>query len=287
MIWKKYILTKLFIVIGIWGIFATPQIPDKLIYKGDTLFVYLRLPQKFYKADTEPIGQWESIFKVNLFGNKKTCNSTACGNGYQAKWEIIDNQLYLIGIYSCCYSQDSIKADLTLLFKEKVIDGKVKADWITGNIISQKGKILLYNHDMATGGIFEYELELHFEKGKLTKTILYDNRKSKQSEYSQNNEKLQKHIYSNINWNILPKQETPVRVVVQFSANENGIIDDVKVVSGYNKIYDQEAIRVIKTIPEWDIYCSKGKILRKLWYMPIFFSEENRKKYETINKQKK
>jgi outer membrane biosynthesis protein TonB len=91
---------------------------------------------------------------------------------------------------------------------------------------------------------------------------------------------MQEYIYSNINWDILPKQDTIVKVVIKFSANEEGIIDDVKVLRGYNEIYDQEAVRVIKTIPEWDVYFMKGKHKRIPWHLPIVFSEENRKEYE-------
>ena len=270
--------------------FSTPQVPDKLIYKGDTLRVYLYLPDDFYKfdtmtfkLDTVTIDSFEfinSILTVSLFGDKKTCKTTGCGREYQATWEIIAGQLYLTGIYSCCYYEDSIKADLTSLFKEKVIDGKVKADWITGDFISFQGKRLLYDHDMGEGGIFEYELELHFEDGKLIGTQLYDNRKTKQSEYSQNGQKTIEYIYSNINWDILPKLDTTVRVVVEFSANEDGIIDSAKIRRGYNEIYDQEAIRVVKSIPEWDVYFRKGKHVRMPWNMPITFSEENRLEYK-------
>ena len=71
MILKKNILTTVFILIGFVGAFATPQALDRLIYNGDTLFVYLPLPNAFFKADTEPIGQFESIFKVDLFDGKK------------------------------------------------------------------------------------------------------------------------------------------------------------------------------------------------------------------------
>jgi len=61
---KKHIVTKLFIAIGFVGAFATPQIPDRLIYNGDTLSVYLYLPNELYKADTAEIGYIESI-KIN------------------------------------------------------------------------------------------------------------------------------------------------------------------------------------------------------------------------------
>lgn len=281
--WKKYLLTKLFITIGFFGAFSTPQIPDKLIYKGDTLRVYINLPDEFWETETIMFDSVEYVNRyisaVKLFGDKKVCEITSC-YVYYAAWEIIENQLYLTDIYSCCYYEDSIKADLTSLFKEKVIDGKVKADWVSGNLISDKGKRLIYYH-VGNGGVFEYQLELHFKKGNLIGTQLYDNRKSKQSVYSQNHKKLQEHIYSNTNWNILPqKQDSIIRVFIEFSANEEGIIDDVKILRGYNEVYDQEAVRVLKTIPEWDVYLNKGKFMRMSWYMSIFFSEENRKEYE-------
>ena len=284
MIWKKYILTKLFIVAGFVGALATPQSPDILVYKGDTISVYMSLlPDEFYKLDTVNIGKFEyinRILNVNLFGNKETCYNTACGNEYQAMWEIIENQLYLIGIYSCCYHEDSIKADLTSLFKEQVIDGKIRADWVTGNFISHQGEILIYENAMSAGGTYEYEVEFQFEKGKLVSTQLFDNRQSKKSVYSQDQRKLQEYINSNINWKNLPQNDSSIRIHVKFSANEKGIIDDVEVVRGYNEIYDQEAVRVVKTIPEWDIYFQKGKHMRLTWNIPIIFNKENREKYE-------
>lgn len=264
-------------------IYATPQIHDKLIYKGDTLYVYLHLPDEFYKPDTVRIDSFvyaNRELNIDLFGGKESCLSTACGDGYSCAWEIIDNQLYLTGIYSCCYDNDSIQADLNLLFKERFIDGRVKATWIDGSFTSRKGERLFYDHDLLDGGIFEYDLELNFEKGILKNTYLYDNRKSRLSEYSTNSEKLEKHIYSNINWDIIPKQDNSIRVWVEFSNNIDGVIDEVKVTKGYNELYDQEAIRVIKSIPEWNIYLVKGKLLRQKWTIAVVFSEEKRNKFK-------
>jgi len=277
MIWKKQILTNLFIAIGIIGVFATPQIPDKLIYNGDTLSVYLYLPNEFYKPDTVPIGQYESIYTVNLFGDKKTCISTACGRKYQATWEILDNQLYLTGIYSCCYYEDNIKADLTSLFKEKVINGKVKADWVTGNVFFQKGKMI--TRIDAELSIYETDFEFEFSEGKLLNVKSYDNSKSRKSIYSQNQEKLIDFIYSNIDWNNLPISQEGVSVNVRFSANENGKVDEVKIMRGDNETFNKEAIRVVKLIPEWDVFYIRGKHFRIPWNLPIIFSEENREKY--------
>ena len=54
------------------------------------------------------------------------------------------------------------------------------------------------------------------------------------------------------------------------------MIDSVKVLKGYNEVIDNEAIRVLKTIP-WNIVFKKGKHLRLQWPLPILFSEKNRR----------
>ena len=274
MIMKKYILTKIFIIFGFVATFATPQIPDKLVYNGNTFYTYLSLPRECYK---KVVGFLESPLKVNIFGTKKPCMSTACGNGYRATWEIIENQLYLTGIYSCCYYEDSIKADLSLLFKNKVKNGMVKADWVTTMLFVYGGKKIA---DIDALSIYEKSYEFEFRKGKLLNVKSYDNSKSKQSIYSYDSEMLINFIYSNIDWNNIPKQRDATKIVVQFSANEFGKIDSAKVVRGDNEILNKEAIRVIKLIPEWDVFYIKGQHFRIKWTFPIIFSERNREKYK-------
>jgi len=280
MIWKKYVLIKLFVIIGIAELFATSQIPDQLVYKGDTISVYLNLlPDEFYKFDTVTFDSSEyinRILNVNLFGNKKVCSTTACGNGYLTMWEIVENQLYLTEIFSCCYNEDSIKADLTSLFKGKVVNGKVKADWVTQkNVRGGKG-IILWDDAMA---VFKQELEFEFHDGKLLKIKTFDNSKSRQSTYSHNNMKLLNFIYRHIEWDKLAIQKERIRVIVRFSANENGKIDEVEVVKGADEIFNREAVRVIKLIPDWDVIFRWGQHYRQWFNMPIIFSEENKKKY--------
>jgi len=282
MIMKRFILSCLFVLICYLSAFATPQVPNRLIYNGDTLLVSLPLPDYFYTLDTVIIDS--NIFvnpelNVKLFGDIETCNNSGCGRGYISTWEIIDNQLYLTGIYSCCYSTDSIKADLSLLFNEKYIDGRVKAEWISGNYITPKGKRLFYDYDMYYTGGYEYDFEFKFKKGVLKGTHLYDNRKSKQSEYHKDNNKLKKLIYSKINWDNIPKLDTIVKIYIEVSSDEKGKVDEVKIIRGYNGVFDREAIRVAKELTGFDIYYYKGKLLRRTWMINIIFSEENRNKY--------
>jgi hypothetical protein len=55
---------------------------------------------------------------------------------------------------------------------------------------------------------------------------------------------------------------------------------------GYDSILDNEAIRVIKTIPDWDIYYRHGEHQRIGWTIPVVFNDENRNKYCIKNNDK-
>jgi hypothetical protein len=280
MIWKKYILTKLFILAGFVGVLAAPhQTSDELIYNGDTLSVYLYLSNEFYPTNKRITGAQEMVSSVNLlFGGQAACHPLSCWRGYKATWEIIEEQLYLTGIYSCCYYNDSIKADLTSLFKERVINGKVNVDWITTNTVVQGGEIIdTIAIFLSTAPIYENEFEFEFKEGKLLN--IKNNPKSRKSIYSQDEEKLTDFIYSNIDWDNLPIPQKPVRVLVEFSTNEKGKVDCVEIRMSDNKIFTQEAIRVIKLIPDWDVFYDNKKFLRYWKTKYIIFSEENKEKY--------
>lgn len=74
---------------------ATIQIPDQIIYKGDTVYIRgLPLEHYFYNKD-----------KPN-FSEISKCRSSGCWRGYKSLWEIKDNRLVLNSIYSCCSSTD-------------------------------------------------------------------------------------------------------------------------------------------------------------------------------------
>ena len=124
----------------------------------------------------------------------------------------------------------------------------------------------------------EYEFE--FIKGKLMSVKTFDNSKSRKSSFCHNEKKLVDFIYSNIYWDILPVQQMPLRVNTRFSANEDGKIDEVEIIrKSDNEIFNQEAVRVIKQIPDWDVIILYGQLYRQWFNMPIIFSEENREKY--------
>jgi len=267
----------LFLIIGL-NSFRTAQIPDRLIYKGDTL--------SLFAVPLGQLSQKELLTPKSLFGGKG-CFFSACWRNCIATWSIENNKLYLINIRNACYptelknvsisykaKSDSIGteyADLKKLFPDKYINGKVLADWVSDTIYAPKRKLLYYIH-MGFESIYEKETEFTIIAGELLKTRELDNSKLKKSKYSENSELWQKFIQTQINYSRLPKSDKPVTVYVNMlNVNDKGKIDSVKVLRGISDIYDKEAMRVIKLIPEWDILYRHGKRVYSYSLLPITF----------------
>lgn len=272
----KLILLLFFVTGMVVKSFATILGPDILTYNGQTLNIDIRPLEQFY-------GKNRKI--PTFFPKVKDCRGfdDPCFD-HEAKWEITNGQLYLTSIVSCCFRENGLKADLRKIFGKKFINGKVKADWVSANILAPQGKMLQIFNLIEV--IYEKNIEFQIEKGKLIGTKIYDNSKSKRSDYFENRGKLIEFVYKNINWDTLPElNDKKIAVRVEYSANEYGIIDSVKIVNGEGGLFDKEAIRVIKSIPEWEVFYENGKQWRLTHGFEIVFSEEKRKRYDK-NQQK-
>ena len=265
--------------------FATAQIPDILIYNDDTLSIF-DCPLDYFPDK-------ELIHPKILFGSSG-CFYTACYRNYVATWTIEDNKLYLLSIRNACYPTDmkyvnvsynggadtlgTEYANLETLFPDRFVNGRVVADWVNSKIISPQGKILFYVHD-GFMSIFEKEVEFAIEKGTLIQIQEFDNSKTRVSKYTQDPKLIQEFINSNIDYSNLPRQEKPVRVmVVVYGAGEDGKIDKVKIIRGFNEVFDKEAERVVKSIPQWDVLYRHGEMVRGLpWSIPVIFEWDTEK----------
>ena len=229
-----------------------------LMYKKDTLTLIenplLDLPNDSLRTKLE-----------NL---TKHCNTIECDKRYQIEWSIIENQLYLTGIYDCCNDLHRHSL-LKQLFGERVKDGRIKADWAEGKYNARdKFMFSIYDHM-----VFKREITFEFKEGFVVDTKIEDNSKARASEYSRSPGKLPEFITQNIRWNNLPDTTGKhVRVFVSFSANEKGEIDSVQILKGSSEVYNLEAIRVIKSIPNWHILYQHGKFKRVIWNLPISFN---------------
>jgi len=85
-------------------------------------------------------------------------------------------------------------------------------------------------------------------------------------------EKLYEFLSNNINYPEMARENTiQGRVYVQFVVWKDGSIRDINVIRGVHKILDDEAIRVIKMMPNWKPGYQRGKPVNSRFTLPIKF----------------
>ena len=93
---KRTIFNLLFLLIFI-NAFGTAQIPDILIFNGDTIPLF-NCPLDYFPHN-------ELLIPKSLFGSNG-CFYTACWRNYVATWIIENEKLYLVQIRNACYPTD-------------------------------------------------------------------------------------------------------------------------------------------------------------------------------------
>ncbi|WP_274288993.1 energy transducer TonB [Prevotella corporis] len=64
------------------------------------------------------------------------------------------------------------------------------------------------------------------------------------------------------------------RVIVGFTINEDGILSDIKVMKSISPAFDEEAIRVVKSMPKWKPAKLNGKAVKSKYTIPVNFRIE-------------
>jgi len=174
-------LRNIFIfILTIWtkGIFASPQMPDYIIYGKDTIATYnLILENYMQRLDTPKI---DKLFGLSFRDPSSLSSSTGCWRGYQAVYKIENDSLFLVDILNCdelengeinkVRSAEKIKA----MFGCRFIGGRVFINWFSGSI-----SFPLTNEVLRWDGVFYkiYEKEKVFDisNGLITKVEDVDN----------------------------------------------------------------------------------------------------------------
>lgn len=231
---------------------ATPQAGDLLIYKGKTLNVFYFILDKYMHEFPD---KRDAFYKKN---HDLMMYSTGCWRGYQALFIIKNDSLFLKKVYGL----NQQEMDITPLFGKQE---NVFFSWYTGALTNFQNCILYIEN-----GYYEYETDFIFKNGILQKIEKFQNT-IKPSVYTEEST-LTNYIQSHINYkNITPIDQEVVVITSLDDVDENGKITEVSILRGYNDEYDQEAIRVVKSIPQWQYIKRRNKKVHIYWTIPVKF----------------
>nr|WP_294945425.1 hypothetical protein [uncultured Mucilaginibacter sp.] len=168
---SKYITLSLILALLLSGYraLASPQMPDYIIYKSDTVSTYNLIVERYLqnqlKADSG-----------KLFGlSFRSGASSNCWRGYQAIYKIESDSLFVVDMIRCgtlrAGKRDSIwsKGMLKSIFADKLINGRVFIDWFSGAINFPLNRNLL-RWDGVFYKIYEKERVLTIFDGTVLKT---------------------------------------------------------------------------------------------------------------------
>lgn len=169
----KLSLCLIFFAVGPLPLQASPQLPDYLIYEGDTLPIYsLILEAYFEKINASDEG--------DLFGLKfRAGASLNCWRGYQAIFKIDRDSLFLEHILYCgelfngAIDTSTSKNKMKELFPKKYSNEKVHADWWSADIFLPQKYLLRW--DGVFFKSFEKEIQLRIKKGEVKSKKAIDN----------------------------------------------------------------------------------------------------------------
>jgi hypothetical protein len=267
--------------------FASPQLPDYLIFKGDTLPIYnLILEDYFNKTNIADQG--------DLFGLKfREGASLNCWRGYQAIYEIDNDSLFLTHIISCWELNDRDTINiyesnnrLKNIFFDKIKNSRVFVNWFTDNISIPNGRLLRW--DGVFYKIFENEILVSIEKGLVYKIKELNN-------YIDETKRLNRHYNDTISTVIFNElKKVKWKSIDIFDCSEaylitiggNGKVSKVKMAEYQTREQIKESwdrreynycIRKVKNALgdlEFDIIKHKGKPYSENVYLEIWFEED-------------
>ena len=85
-----------------------------------------------------------------------------------------------------------------------------------------------------------------------------------------------KYIHQNLKYpSVALKQRIHGKVACSFIVNEDGTVSDVKLEKGVYIFLDDEALRVLRTMPRWNPGKKDGKSVKVKCYVPVHFELRN------------
>lgn len=157
----RHLLTIIFGLFIGNSVFATGQVPDYLIYQGDTVAIFSNPLEQYFRLNNNR----------DIPDFKSECFSTGCWRGYIAYWTLRNDSLFLIRIAppvkDCQGNKDG---NILKMFGNE----KAFANWYNGTLIIPRGE-LFSGSDMGYSAIYAYEELLLIENGRKINSGIKDN----------------------------------------------------------------------------------------------------------------
>lgn len=246
--------------------YPTAQSGEILLRNGDTLIMY--------STPLEAMPGIDSLRSELIMHGFNTYN-TGCWRGYIATWELENDSLFLIQIKSP--NPEGVEADLSKLFHSEYKDGRLYAQWYTGTLAIQKGKLLHYVHS-GFESIFEYEEIIKINAGRQAESKEFHNKVIRSDFWKMKSRKIRRHTYGEIDYDSLPPFENMyIQTCIGFSPGPQFSIDTAYTyatitwredgemkgdfITDLENPFIKETIRVARKIPSWDYYERRGERL--------------------------
>lgn len=289
----KWTLTALFATLFLTESIASPQVPDYIVYRNDTIPAYYLLVEQYLQSRKEDNGRLFNLsFRNSIDGQIGT--SLNCWRGYQAIYKIENDSLFVSAIIDCHSLEDGNQTPnnyLKMLFGDKVYNNKVFINWYSGNISFPSKTI--DNRILRWDGVFErvflYETAVKIENGKILDIIDEENYVDLENGIDRMERDsiiniLFDHI-KNYKWTKLDKFDCGVRYAVVIG--KNGKISDVLMTDyqtdeliveywdtrrEYN--FCVNSVRKAVSKLQFDILKRQGKPIDEKVFIEIWFNED-------------
>lgn len=272
---------------------ASPQLPDYIIYKNDTIATY-NLILEAYLQKNNP--NQDKLFGLSFGGpqNLDMGITVNCWRGYQAIYKIENDSLFLSGIIECHsirkIDKEISDKNLRALFGSQVKNNKVFIDWFNGDISfptkSKSGQNEVIRWDGVFENIFLFETLIKIDKGsvKYIKEIQNYIDSPNRINRKQKN-KISKNLFEKIqNYKWKKLEDFDCSETYRVRINKKGRIDLVEMdltKEEINEYYEkgecQHCIRSMKKALKglkFDIIKRRGKPIEEYVYIEIWFNDD-------------
>jgi hypothetical protein len=270
-------------------IYASPQMPDYIIYKNDTIATYNLLVEQYLQKHDQT--NREQLFGLTF----RDGASFNCWRGYQAIYKIQNDSLFLSDIINCgsirnkTLDRSASPQKMHAIFGDKLVGDKVFIDWFSGDLsFPLTNKLLRW--DGVFYRIFEEETVLHIHNGKLLNVEnvknYVDDPKGIDRRYNTKVSDILFKYLKKVKFKYTDDCDCSEKYLI--TINENGKISNVKTIKykSVDEISDNDErkeysycvntiIKALKSL-KFDVIKDKGKPISEDVYLEIWV-EDNEK----------